>query len=288
MSKNKKILIAVVAAVAAIILVVLSSVITLKINNNKDDSEVVTTTQAAEDLTEKKPAEELGPQEENQDVKAEVLKKASDFAVSKDYAKAIETIKNADNGMTDKDYKESYNKYVSLYVADVIKEVDNSIKTKNYANADRLLNEAERIVPGNKEIIDKREEVNTKTPRLLADVIKPHEKKYFGFDNGVHVAGKSYDKALTFGAYCSCTGYALFNLEYKYQTLEFDVGHIDETDMEETTIIFYIDDKEVKRIDLNPTSLPVHYSVPLNNGGLLKIEKTDSFGRYALLNATIS
>lgn len=79
---------------------------------------------------------------------------------------------------------------------------------------------------------------------------------------------------------------ALFNLQGKYRTLTFSVGHVDGTDMSNCTYNFYIDDEKVKTITLKADQLITEYEIPLDYGQQLRIENmnTSSFVKYLFID----
>ena len=68
-------------------------------------------------------------------------------------------------------------------------------------------------------------------------------------------------------------GYALFNLNSKYSTLECTVGHSDNNDHDKT-VSFIVDGKIIKTIELEKECLPKKVSIPINYGLQLKILAT--------------
>lgn len=64
----------------------------------------------------------------------------------------------------------------------------------------------------------------------------------------------------------------LFNLKNNYSSLEFDIGHIDESGDYMCVINFYVDDEYIKTITKNPQDDITHESIPLNHGKILKME----------------
>lgn len=102
--------------------------------------------------------------------------------------------------------------------------------------------------------------------QYLVDVCPPYQ-------NGrtyetVKMAGKTYMKALG----VENGSPALINLDGKYTTMEFVLGHGDGFD-EEEEYNFYVDGVLVKTITLEKGQMPTQYSIPLNYGLQLKIDK---------------
>lgn len=103
--------------------------------------------------------------------------------------------------------------------------------------------------------------------QYLIDVCPPYQGGWT--HESIKMAGKTYIKALTAGG--TFGGEALINLDGKYDTLEFDLGHREGTN-NETTLLFYVDGILVETITLEKDQIPIHYNIPLRRGLQLKIE----------------
>jgi len=124
----------------------------------------------------------------------------------------------------------------------------------------------------------------------LLNVCPPYQVQYMETPATVSMAGVKYANCL------ACTrdwreGYALFNLNGKYNTLSFTVGHRDEYEMVETQYNIYLDGELVFSMDLDPEMLPQEYTVPLNGALQMKIMTTGTYGgesNFALANIQVS
>lgn len=122
--------------------------------------------------------------------------------------------------------------------------------------------------------------------QYLVDVCPPYEggRTY----DTVKMSGKTYVKALSVypisGLPIGYTGRLLINLEGKYETLEFDLGH-PEGHNGERVLSFFVDDNLITTITLEKDALPTHYSIPLNHGLQLRIE--GDRGPAVMANCTI-
>ncbi len=67
-------------------------------------------------------------------------------------------------------------------------------------------------------------------------------------------------------------GFALFNIDGKYNSMTFIAGRPDEDNIVDTTVNFYVDDKLVKSINISGDALPQKHTVSLNHGLQLKIQ----------------
>ena len=119
----------------------------------------------------------------------------------------------------------------------------------------------------------------------LLDVCPPYEESRLWKETTVEMMGKKYPYAFTIDS----NGYALFNLDGKYSTLEFDFGHKDGSSMYEKgrEYSFYLDGKLAKTITGNPEALVKHYTIDLNNALQMKILTAYGYGTYAFANVTI-
>jgi len=119
---------------------------------------------------------------------------------------------------------------------------------------------------------------------LLMDVCPPYQNDY-GIKalKTVTMAGKQYTGAIRVEG-----GSALFNLGGKYDTLSFDLGHIDGEGMDTDTISIYLDGELAFAVEPDPEAFPVHYEVPLNGALQMKIEGDWNTYQFALANVRVS
>ena len=88
------------------------------------------------------------------------------------------------------------------------------------------------------------------------------------------MSGKKYSNGFSF----TYRGqFALFNLNSKYSTINFTVGHIDGTDLHDQTLSFIVDGKTVKEITVEAEALPKTISIPVNYGLQLKVINDDGW-----------
>lgn len=118
----------------------------------------------------------------------------------------------------------------------------------------------------------------------LMDVCPPYEDAGISTSNTVTMAGKQYTAAIV----VTQSG-GLFNLGGKYDTLSFDLGHIDGEPMYTGTISIYLDGELTFAVEPDPEAFPVHYEVPLNGALQMKIEGGSwRTGYFALANVRVS
>ena len=89
------------------------------------------------------------------------------------------------------------------------------------------------------------------------------------------MAGTKYSNGFKL---CDCEDYALFNLNSKYSTIDFTIGHVDGSGMQDTSVSFLVDGKLVKDVYVGMEDLPQTVSIPVNYGLQLKIITSDLEG----------
>ncbi len=123
--------------------------------------------------------------------------------------------------------------------------------------------------------------------QYLLSVCQPYEVSDFYTQATYTMAGEKYANGFVIGKYGPKYAWAMFNLNGKYDTLSFDIGHIDGEAMKETQYNIYLDDELVFSVDLSPEDMPQHYEVPLNGALKMKIETVDWGHVYAMANVEI-
>lgn len=126
----------------------------------------------------------------------------------------------------------------------------------------------------------------------LMAVCKPYMTKGYDEPAVFSMGGNSYYDGFTLDH----TGFAIFNLNGEYQSLEMDVGFSSKTfnsDNCDTLVHIYLDGVLVKTVAVEAESLPKHITVPLNSALQLKIERAIPEGvlgntsKYGFANLTV-
>lgn len=117
----------------------------------------------------------------------------------------------------------------------------------------------------------------------LLNVCPPYQTSGYDAPATVTMSGKKY-------ANCMRTyGYAIFNLDGKYDTLSFVVGHIDGRDMDKNQQYnIYLDGELAFSIDLDPEAMPKRYEIDLDGAIQMKIEGTTWGYSFALADMKVS
>ena len=117
---------------------------------------------------------------------------------------------------------------------------------------------------------DKASSISQAGPVDLIDICPPYESEQYEAPTTFYMAGEMYSR----GFILDSTGdgsLALFNLGGKYDTLEFDLGHIDQTGRHDATIEIYLDGEISQIIEAKADALPQHITVNLHNAFQMKI-----------------
>lgn len=117
--------------------------------------------------------------------------------------------------------------------------------------------------------------------QYLLDVCPPYQSGNLNTPTTMTMAGKKYANCFFLADRWGGGGWAIFNLDGGYNTLSFDIGHIDGARMSETTVNIYLDGKLAMSIDCAPEDLPKHYDIPLYNALQMKIETSSGYHGFA-------
>lgn len=103
---------------------------------------------------------------------------------------------------------------------------------------------------------------------FLMDACPPYETSGYS-DETFEMGGQTYGHGFCLS---STDGYALFNLNGRYTTLEFDIGHMDGYRMKEGIYEIFLDGQLVKTISMDAEDRVQHISIPLNYALQMKIQ----------------
>lgn len=112
----------------------------------------------------------------------------------------------------------------------------------------------------------------------------------------IKMAGKTYFDAINFGLYNGAKDTSImFNLEGKYKTLSFDIGHIDNGNTGNTTFSVTLDGVEyLKDVAISHDALPLHFDIDVTGVSQVKIDThaiTNMYNparEFALVNTVAS
>ncbi len=225
-----------------------------------------------------------------QQEKAKKLDEAAACAAQGDYKSAMETIQSVRTEYGDStECRQAYEAYKKPYVAQMIAEADALENAKDYDGALAVLDAGLQHVPGDAQLTARRADIEKSRPKHFLDAVTPYNKNRYFTPEASVMAGKTYTKTFEFNVYYD-RAYALYNLDGKYQTLEFDLGHVDGTDARNVKFTIYLDGEAVMVIQASAQDLPRHYTIQLNGARQLKIAGNCEYfasPNYAFANAYI-
>lgn len=129
-------------------------------------------------------------------------------------------------------------------------------------------------------------------PRMttyLLDVCPPYESRGYDAPASFKMAGQTYTHGFILDEGYN-NAHALFNLNGKYDVLEFDLGHIDGSAMDDATIEIYLDGDIVEVIDVEAQDMPQHFTISLDGALQMKIAHSNytvSYPEYGFANVVL-
>lgn len=180
----------------------------------------------------------------------------------------------------------------NAYVASVTATVEKHLGNEDYISAKRVVENALTILPGNEGLKELKKQVEEATPTYLLDVCSPYESNgYTKYVNGetISMGGKTYTNGFTLGGDHYSDEYAIFNVDSQHTLLNFLIGHIDNTDMNNATVKIYCDGVLAQEITIKSDALPQKISVDITGVNQLKIVVSDvnRYTQYGFANVTV-
>ena len=237
-------------------------------------------------------SEELQKKSEelNAQVKSDALTAAETLAQTGDYLGAFNTVDQAISTIgEDEELASRAKEYEDEYVSNVVMQIDAYLVDGNFDAADQLVSETLKHFPNNTIIKEQQIRIENSRPQSLLAVCPPYESSGYEERASITMAGTQYTNCFVLDAGYN-EAYAIYNLNGKYTTLEFDMGHIDGTQMSNVTFEIYLDGRPVKTIDATAEGLPLHYTIQLDGAKQMKINSTGWFGgypEYGFVNAVL-
>lgn len=119
---------------------------------------------------------------------------------------------------------------------------------------------------------------------LPYEVTKSYSKGYNQIYNNIGwsknekftMSGNQYSEGFTLFR----EGYALFNLNGKYNNIKFKAGHIDGSSNKDVELIIYLDGKESKRVKLECDTGEKIFDIPVNKALQMKFQLKEIDGTY--------
>lgn len=119
--------------------------------------------------------------------------------------------------------------------------------------------------------------------QYLMEVCTPYRTQQYTeytLSNGksFSMSGKKYTNGFDISNNWGTGGYAIFNLDGKYNSITLELGPVDGQTGSDSEVNFFVDDKLVKSYTVNQQDLSKKVTIPLKGGMQLKIEKLTHYG----------
>ncbi len=188
--------------------------------------------------------------------------------------------------------KDSSNTQESIISDSSGSSVDNSsLQTTNRVDNDNVENEIDTTIVTSTSQIPTEISANNIEPQDLLSVCPPYKTERYETWSDLSMGGIMYYSGVSIGGTGSWggEGYALFNLDKKYNMLSFEVGNIDERGVAENQGIFvYLDDRIALSIELIPGALPKRYELDVTGIQQMKIYGSTWAGDYGMVNIKVT
>lgn len=200
-----------------------------------------------------------------------IIESAQTYADASEYLNALALLHSASNKTP---YMEVLVKeYEGKYELQVVAEADSLIRSERYDEANDVLNDALKIIPESTTLAAYIDKIPGE-PQYLMEICAPYQtsdNQYYREPTSFKMAGKTYTNGFSMQDY----SFALFNLDGQYSSLNFILGHIDETTMIDGVFNIYLDGQLFRRIEIDCEDIPELYNIPIDGVIQMKIEKVD-------------
>ncbi|MCD7773465.1 MAG: NPCBM/NEW2 domain-containing protein [Ruminococcus sp.] len=172
--------------------------------------------------------------------KAEVVTEVTELINDGEYLEAIEEINEAIEIDDNEDFQNTKTTAENSYVESVTATVNEYLELEDYISAERAVDSALSNLPDNDSLIALQEKVESETPTYLLDVCMPYSSDGFTeytLGETFSMGGVEYTNGFTIYEY----GNAVFNLGGDYESVSFQLGHVDETDNVDVVVKIYCD-----------------------------------------------
>ncbi len=233
------------------------------------DAKITQLSQEKADL--KQELDNLNKQTSSDDLNQSFIESVQAYADADEYINALALLHSVSNKTP---YMDILTKeYEKKYELQIAAEADSLIRAEKYDEANDLLNDALKIIPGSATLIAYVERMPGE-PQYLMEVCPPYQKsdnQYYRESTTYKMAGETYSNGFSMQDY----SFALFNLNGQYTSLCFTLGHIDDTTMIDGVFNIYLDGQLFKRIEIGCEDIPEPYNIPVSDVVQMKIEKAD-------------
>ncbi|MCM1142898.1 MAG: NPCBM/NEW2 domain-containing protein [Muribaculum sp.] len=227
-------------------------------------------------------------QQNSEDEINKIIQNATEYGNSFDYIQALSILNNVKNKTPEIELL--INDYSQKYETSIIEKVNNLKEEEKLDDATNLINDALNVLPNSQILKDKLQEIKNSYPQNMVDAIPAYQsggntyKEYTSTKSGASeyftMGGIKYTNGMTFNADINIfddVSWAVYNLDNKYTSLEFILGHVDGSDLgRETFLEIYYDGQLIEEISVTPDMLPKPVSLDLSGVSQLKMQVRSS------------
>lgn len=220
----------------------------------------------------------------------EIIQNATNYGDSSDYVQALAIL----NSVKDKtsEMEKLITDYSKKYENSIIEQANSLITGGKLDDANSLIKDALNILPDSQILKNKLQEVEKSYPQNMLEIVPAYQNggntymEYVASKNGAteyfSMGGIKYTDGMTFNADYNIfndISWAIYNLDGKYNSLEFTTCHVDGTyNGDETYLQIFYDGKLKEEIPLSPDMSPKPISLDITGVNQLKIQVPASGG----------
>jgi tetratricopeptide (TPR) repeat protein len=204
------------------------------------------------------------------------------------YDDAIKTLEAIDS--PNSDVKVLLADYTQKYESQVIAQADLLVGAGDYDSAIDLIADALTDIPDSAVLLEKKKNTESEKPKLFMEVAAPYDYdgNYRAYTNGeiFSMGGERYTNGFILG---SDSAEVFSNLAKQYNTIEFVLGRVDGSDIQDNTLYVFLDGFLYAEYLIKGDSLPTHSIIPVGNVGQVRFELAGGWaaGRIGLGNMII-
>lgn len=216
-----------------------------------------------------------------------LIKKAKDYALLNDYFTALIILETIDE--PDLETKNLIKEYSQKYESGIISLVDSYIDDNNIEEAKKVLNSSLEILSNSETLSNKKKELDNEIMNMVqvcpayqsgGNTYKEYDPNINGITESFSMGGIKYTNGMTFDADINIfndSSWAIYNLDEKYASISFVVGHVDGTDLGKQTVLQIIFDGNIyKEINLFPDMYPQNETIDVTGVKQLKLQVLSS------------
>lgn len=227
--------------------------------------------------------------ENQENIYNEMEKQADEYAEKGDYLRAISVL---DMDKVTPTIEILRNDCIRKYEASITTQINTMIKDKKLDEADKLISEGLKYLPDSQVLTDLRQKVENSHPRKMLEAVPAYQwggnpyKEYKSQNSGgvesFSMGGKKYVDGMTFNPRSEST-WSVYNLDGKFNSLDFTVCHVDGTANGDPTVlqIFY-NSSLYKEVELSPDMFPQEISLDLSGIQQLKFQVLHTYSYEAV------